>query len=190
MFLLNKRVFLLLAIVPACWADSLIDINNYRPLTSDQRSYRVGEPVVVAVAESTSAESSAGTGANSDTAIGISSFDNQNQMGIGANLNGNGDAAGQTTRRGKAFTRLSVRINEVLPNGLLAISGEQNLLINGENQKIQLSGVIRSADINKDNVIVSSRIADAKIEIIGDGDVSSAQRQSLIFRLMKWLGVI
>ena len=44
------------------YAESIIDVENYQGLTSDKRSFRVGEPLVILVVEATVAESSAGTG--------------------------------------------------------------------------------------------------------------------------------
>lgn len=171
-------------------ADSLIDASNYRALTSDRRAYRIGEPLVVLVVESTSAESAAGTGARADTAIGLQSFDNIKQNDVGVGLGGHSDGSGQTSRRGRAFTQLSTRITEILPNGLFRIAGEQNLVVNGENQKVILSGVVRAEDINKDNTLVSNRIAEASIEIAGDGVIDDAQRQNIIYRVLSWLGLL
>ena len=174
----------------AIGADSLIDVNSYRALTSDRRAYRVGEPLVVLVVESTTAESSAGTGARSDTTISARAFDGAGEHEAGLGIGGRSDGAGQTTRRGRAFTQLSTRIVEVLPDGLFRIAGEQNLVVNGENQKVIISGVVRADDINKDNTLLSHRIAEASIEIAGDGVLDDAQRQNIIYRVLSWLGLI
>lgn len=176
--------------IPFAYSDSLIDTSNYRALTSDRRAYRIGEPLVVLVVESTSAESAAGTGARADTAIELQSSDNIKQNEVGIGLGGHSDGSGQTTRRGRAFTQLSTRITEILPNGLFRIAGEQNLVVNGENQKVVLSGVVRAEDISKDNTLLSNRIAEASIEIAGDGVIDDAQRQNIIYRVLSWLGLI
>jgi flagellar L-ring protein precursor FlgH len=52
---------------------------------------------------------------------------------------------------------------KVLNNGNYFISGRRELLINGEKQIMQISGVIRPIDIDPDNMILSTQIADAKI---------------------------
>lgn len=171
-------------------ADSLIDVNNYRALTSDRRAFRVGEPLVIAVIESTTAESTAGTGSKSNVAVQASAYDNIAEQKAGLGLTGQADGAGQTSRKGRAFTQLSARIVEILPSGIFRIEGEQNLVINGENQKVKISGVVRAEDVSKDNTILSNRIADAQIEILGDGDVSDAQRRSIIFKVLQWLRII
>lgn len=176
--------------LPMAAADVSIDVNNYRALTSDRRAYRIGEPLVVLVVESTTAESAAGTGARSDTSIAAQASDTVNQHEASLGIGGRSDGAGQTTRRGRAFTQLSTRIVEVLPHGLLRISGEQNLVVNGENQRVVINGVVRAEDINKDNTLLSNRIADASIEIAGDGVIDDAQRQNIIYRVLSWLGLV
>lgn len=176
--------------LPVAHADVSVDINNYRALTSDRRAYRVGEPLVVLVVESTTAESAAGTGARSDTSISAQASDTVSQHEAGLGIGGRSDGSGQTTRRGRAFTQLSTRIVEVLPNGLFRISGEQNLVVNGENQRVVISGVVRAEDVNKDNTLLSNRIADASIEIAGDGVIDDAQRQNIIYRVLSWLGLV
>jgi len=184
-------------LVAACWlgvlpvaANSLIDVNNYRALSADRKAFRVGEPIVVVVVESTTAESSAGTGSRSNVSVQAKAFDGAGTHEAGVGIGGQGDGSGQTTRKGRAFSQLSTRIVEVQANGLFRISGEQNLIVNGERQKIILSGVIRAEDISRENSILSHRIADAQIEISGDGDVSEAQRQSIIYRVLQWLQII
>lgn len=187
---LVASVLLLLPMHSTFSAESRIDVNNYRALTSDRRAYRVGEPVVVLVVESTSAESAAGTGARSDTGITGQMYDSVSDHEAGLGIGGHSDGAGQTTRRGRAFTQLSTRIEETLPNGLLRIAGEQNLVVNGENQRIVIRGIVRAEDINKDNTLLSNRIADASIEIAGDGVIDDAQRQNIIYRVLSWLGLV
>lgn len=166
-----------------------LDIDNYQALTSDRRSFRVGEPLVILVVEATTAESSAGTGVSKNIDINASAFDNVKSVGVGLDVSGSDDSAGQTVRRGRATTQLSAIITEVLPNKLYRITGKQHLVVNGEKQKITLSGLVRQDDISKNNTLMSNRIADAEIEIDGVGDVSDAQNTGLIYKVFQWLGI-
>ncbi len=85
--------------------------------------------------------------------------------------------------------QLSVTIQEVLPNGDYVILGEQKMHVNGESTTIAVRGRIRSADIDSDNTIVSSRIADAQINYDGKGFVSRSAKPGLINRLFSILGL-
>lgn len=168
-------------------AESLIDVQSYRALTSDHRAYRVGEPIVILVIESTRAESTANTGVQSNVAISGTYGDDDNNHSAGVALSGKNDGSGQTSRKGQATTQLSTRVTEIIGAGLFRIEGEHNLIVNGEHQQIILSGIIRAEDITKDNSVLSNRIADAHVKIVGSGDVSDSQHQSILYKVFKWL---
>lgn len=187
-----KKMLMLLLMFPVLSnaSDSLIDSQHYRPLFSDRRALLVGDILTVVVLESTTAESSAATGESNEFSIEGRMFDTLGDHRAGAGLGGAADGEGQTSRRGVVKSQLSVRVTEVLPNDLLRILGEQSLTVNGETQKVLISGLVRVVDISRDNAIISNRIAEAKIEIAGDGDVSDAQRQSIIYKVFKWLHLI
>ncbi len=183
---------ILLIVIAFCFNEGALaglDIDNYQALTSDRRSFRVGEPVVILVVEATTAESSAGTGVSKSIDIDASAFDNVKSAGVGLDISGSDDSAGQTVRRGRATTQLSAMITEVLPNNMYRITGKQHLVVNGEKQKITLSGLVRRDDISKNNTLMSNRIAEAQIEIDGVGDVSDAQNTGLIYKVFQWLGI-
>ncbi|HCB15275.1 MAG TPA: flagellar basal body L-ring protein, partial [Gammaproteobacteria bacterium] len=69
----------------------------------------------------------------------------------------------------------------VYPNGNLAIRGEKMLTLNQGEEVVQISGVIRPEDIQTDNSILSSQVADAKITYAGNGVLADANTVS-------WLG--
>jgi flagellar L-ring protein FlgH len=75
----------------------------------------------------------------------------------------------------------------VEPDGTLRIAGEQTLRVNGELQKIRVSGLVRPEDISAENTVWSHRIANADLELLGVGVVSESQRQSIFYRVFKWL---
>ncbi|MCZ4324649.1 flagellar basal body L-ring protein FlgH [Pseudomonas anguilliseptica] len=175
--------------VLAC-GQSLINADAYRSLTGDRRGHHVGETLTVLVIESTSAESSAGTGADSQTNIRGSATTDSNSYQVGLGLQGDTNGEGQTSRRGQVRANVSVRIVEELPEGLLRVSGEQMLTVNDEQQQIRVSGLVRPDDISYDNTVLSFRLADAQIDIIGDGVVTDAQKQNIIFKFLKWLRIL
>ena len=59
-----------------------------------------------------------------------------------------------------------------MENGNYFIYGKQEMLINGEKQILQISGVIRPYDIQRDNTIESKYIADSKISVVSVGKIS------------------
>ncbi|HMX42598.1 MAG TPA: flagellar basal body L-ring protein FlgH, partial [Elusimicrobiota bacterium] len=58
----------------------------------------------------------------------------------------------------------TARVTEILPGGLLRLEGEQTIVLEGGEQTIRLKGLARPADIGPGNTILSTRLADARIE--------------------------
>lgn len=167
--------------------ESLVRPERYRALAADHRAYRTGDVVTVYVLEATRAKSQAATDANSDldmrAGLKTPTADYDGSFGIGA---GNSGGA-QTTRVGELRTQISTLVTEVMPDGALLIEGAQTLTVNGEEQRIRLRGLVRPEDISADNIVLSHRIANADLELVGVGVVSQSQRQSVFYRLFKWL---
>lgn len=169
---------------------TLVDIENYRPLMADHRAYRVGDVLTVYVAEATRAKSQAATDASSQLALGAALTSPTTSYSAKAGLSGSNAGGAQTTRSGELRTQISVQVVGVRPDGMLAVEGEQTLLVNRERQHIRLRGLVRPQDIAADNTVWSHRIANADIELDGVGDVSTSQRQSMIYRALKWLRLL
>jgi flagellar L-ring protein precursor FlgH len=79
---------------------------------------------------------------------------------------------GKTQRAGKLKGSIAVRVKQTLPNGDLFVEGTKVVMINHEEQHLYVSGVVRPSDIEGDNSIASSLIADARVEFTGRGDIN------------------
>ena len=78
-------------------------------------------------------------------------------------------------------------VKKVLPNGNLFVEGHRVILVNDEEQHFYLSGIIRPIDIDQNNIISSSKIAEAEIEFVGRGVMSDNQRQGWFSRFFSWI---
>lgn len=190
----DKLLVLVLAtaMAPAAFGGdgSLIDPDSYRAVAADRRAYRVGDALTIVVVESARAESRAATDADRRYQIQASGQDTANAAQVGLDVNANSDNNGSTARQGRITAQIAATVVAVEPNGQLEVRGEQEILINGEQQRIAVSGRVRAEDITAANAVLSSRLADAKIEFTGDGVVDDAQKHGLVYRLMRWLGVV
>lgn len=74
---------------------------------------------------------------------------------------------------------LSARILKVMENGNYFIYGQKEILVNGEKQILQVSGVIRPYDIQSDNTVSSKYMSDAKISFASVGKISDTTRKSI-----------
>jgi len=96
------------------------------------------------------------------------------------------DGKGETTRNSYMTAFITARVIKVLPNGQMVIRGFREVQVNNENQFIFLEGVIRSEDVSSNNVILSTYIADAVIELTGSGSVSDKQQPGWLARALDW----
>lgn len=73
---------------------------------------------------------------------------------------------------------LTGRILKVMENGNYFIYGKKEMLVNGEKQVLQITGVIRPYDIQKDNTVESKYIADSKISLVSIGKISDTTKKN------------
>ncbi|MDW2981777.1 flagellar basal body L-ring protein FlgH [Rhodanobacter sp. KK11] len=169
---------------------SLIQPDAYRGLTADRRAHALGDMLTVVVVETAHASVSANTDGSHDLKLSAQARTPRGTYPYGFGMGGSDQGEGLTSRAGTLQAQLAVRVTEVGPDGLLHVRGEQSVIINGEQQRIALSGLVREEDILASNLIPSNRIGDAQIEFTGQGDVSEAQRHGAIYRFMKWLRLL
>jgi flagellar L-ring protein precursor FlgH len=181
---------LLLSHAAALSAQSLYDEKTFRPLTADNKAFRVGDVLTVQVIENAAASANADTGTRRGNNISAQlARPTHGPIAVGLATSGEFDGGGSTARAGKLLAQLSVTVREVLPNGDLRVSGQQLLLINEEQQRIDLEGRVRPQDISDGNVVVSSRLADAKINYVGQGDLADRQKPAWWRKVVDWLGL-
>ena len=98
-------------------------------------------------------------------------------LGMDVNTTGSFDGEGESKQNNSLDGSITVSVSEVLPNGNLVIRGEKWLMINQGNEYIRLTGIIRTYDIDEDDSIRSDKIANARIEYSGTGQVASTNAQ-------------
>ena len=84
--------------------------------------------------------------------------------------------------------KLTARVIDVFPNNTLLIEGSRTIQVDESKLKVILTGVIRPQDIQADNTIKSTYIADAKIEYVEEG-LGNVNKFGLLTRLWHWLNI-
>ena len=96
-------------------------------------------------------------------------------------------AQGQTQRAGSISADITTLVVDILDNGNLQIEGSKVIKVNGEEQIIKLTGIVRKEDITKENTIPSWKIANANIELEGEGFITEKQRPNIFQRILNWI---
>lgn len=99
------------------------------------------------------------------------------------------EGKGSIDRSDRLTAQIPARVVKVLDNGNLVIEGRRAVLVNDETQVATISGVVRPQDITGANTVLSSQIADAEVQVVGNGVLAEAQRPGIIYRLLDWLGL-
>jgi flagellar L-ring protein precursor FlgH len=90
---------------------------------------------------------------------------------------------GDTNRTGTLNATITAKVVETLPNGNLLLEARKELTINEENQILVLTGVVRPYDIDADNIVLSNKLADARIYYVGDGVINDKQKPGWMVRV-------
>ena len=78
-------------------------------------------------------------------------------------------------------------IADVLPNGNLVLEGARRVSFSGETQLVVLRGIVRPADVSPVNTVLSTNIAEARLEFLSEGELSSAQKRGWLSKLYQAL---
>lgn len=156
----------------------------------DKKAKRPGDLVTVIIVEQAQARQTASTSTGKDSEVSVGPG-----MGVLADLIpllrvGGGDSFysdGSTTRGGSLTAKITTKVVEALPNNTMRIEGRQKITINGEDQEIVITGLVRNQDVAPDNTVLSTFVADAEIAFLGTGIVADKNNPGIITRLFNWL---
>ncbi len=171
------------AIIPT---GSLFKENYVNNIYSDSKAHRVGDIIAVILSESTQANKNAKTelkkesNTELDPVVGLGGLPvtlNGNALQFGINQNSKFKGDSKANQGNSLSGDISVHVLRVLPNGNLMIRGEKWLTLNNGDEYIRLTGVIRPKDINSNNTILSTKIANARIQYAGTGSFADSNEQ-------------
>ncbi|MBV1918846.1 MAG: flagellar basal body L-ring protein FlgH [Sphingomonadaceae bacterium] len=165
---------------------SIFNVNHgYAALHEGRRARAVGDVLTVLLLESTTTAKTVGSKSQKNGGVSItppasgplSINPDALKASSKSSFNGNGNAAQNNTLSGS----ISVTIAQVRSNGTALVRGEKKMVLSQGQEWIQFSGIVRLRDIDMDNSIASTRVADAQISYSGKGALHRASKQG-------WLG--
>ncbi|MCS7173173.1 MAG: flagellar basal body L-ring protein FlgH [Armatimonadetes bacterium] len=164
-----SEVFVLLTLwaVPAA-AGSLWPQNG-SSLFTDQRAGAVGDLVTVVVTEGISAQTQSRTSSARSITLDLGGGSGALSLFPAAGFESGQDASTSRAVGSNVGVqaRITLRVVEVLPRGVLRLAGERELLLREEPYRLRITGFVRRTDIQGDNTVSSDRLSDVRIVLEG-----------------------
>jgi flagellar L-ring protein precursor FlgH len=162
--------------------------NGSRSFFKDQRAHQIGDLLTVTV-NITDQANFANETQRSRTATedsGITNFlgasllsGNAAKVLPGRILTADGtsasDGKGSIQRQESLQTNVAAVVTQLLPNGNMVVEGKQEIRVNMEMRELIVAGIVRPEDIQSDNTIDSSKIAQARISYGGRGQITDVR---------------
>jgi flagellar L-ring protein precursor FlgH len=94
---------------------------------------------------------------------------------------------GQVSNSQSVSSQAAVLVTDVLPNGNLVIEGVRLVSFSGETQYVVLHGLVRPDDIATNNTVLSSNIAEARVEFVNKGALTQAENPGWLSKIYEFL---
>lgn len=164
---------------------------GYQPMFEDRRPRNVGDTLTIVLQEDVSASKSSSSNASRDASTGLSlkavpklfsglfgGGKADTDIAGDSRFAGKGGAAAKNTFSGT----ITVTVRQVLENGNLSVVGEKQIEINQGTEFIRFSGIVNPRTISGSNTVISTQVADARIEYVGNGYINEAQQMGWLQR--------
>jgi flagellar L-ring protein precursor FlgH len=163
-----------------------------RSMFADRKAAGKGDILTIVVAESAVAQSSQSKSASRESSVqdAISRFiypglgTHKGQLpGVGGGGASSYSGGGDVSNSQSLSARAAVTVIDVLPNGNLVLEGVRVVTFSGETQYFVLRGIVRTDDIARDNSVISTNIADARVEFYAEGSLTEAQKRGWLAKV-------
>ncbi|MBX9650092.1 MAG: flagellar basal body L-ring protein FlgH [Xanthobacteraceae bacterium] len=163
--------------------------NGSRAFFKDQRAARIGDllTVTVNITDKATLSNETQRSRSNKEDSGITDFIGAQTLGaqakkvlpgriLTADSTASSDGKGSVNRQEALQTNVAAVVTQVLPNGNLVVEGKQEIRVNFEIRELIVAGIVRPEDIQSDNTIDSSKIAQARIAYGGRGQITDIQQ--------------
>jgi flagellar L-ring protein precursor FlgH len=177
------------AVQPASYNPNSLWRNGSRAFFKDQRAHQIGDILTIKVNftdKAAIANETQRSRTNKEDS-GITDFIGSKTIKptvplllpgriLTADSTASSDGKGSVNRQEALQTNVAAVVTQLLPNGNLVVEGKQEIRVNFEVRELIVAGVVRPEDIESDNTIDSSKIAQARIAYGGRGQITDVQQ--------------
>ncbi|NVO12693.1 MAG: flagellar basal body L-ring protein FlgH [Rhodoplanes sp.] len=173
---------------PAVYNPNSLWRNGSRAFFKDQRAHQVGDilTVTVKITDKAKYENETSRSRTNAENSGVTDFIGTKTFNtavaplpgriLTADSSGSSDGKGTIDRKEELSTTVAAVVTQVLPNGNLVVEGRQEIRVNFEIRELIVAGIVRPEDIQSDNTIDSTKIAETRIAYGGRGQITDVQQ--------------
>jgi flagellar L-ring protein precursor FlgH len=174
---------------PAVYNPNSLWRNGSRAFFKDQRAHQIGDilTVTVNITDKAAIENETQRSRTNKEDSGITDFIGSKLLKnpstailpgriLTADSTASSDGKGSVNRQEALQTNVAAVVTQVLPNGNLVVEGKQEVRVNYEIRELVVAGIVRPEDIQSDNTIDSTKIAEARIAYGGRGQITDVQQ--------------
>ena len=174
---------------PASYNPNSLWRNGSRAFFKDQRAQQVGDilTVKVKITDKAQFENETQRSRTNKEDSGVTDFIGSKTIKtpatailpgriLTADSTASSDGKGSVDRKEALQTNVAAVVTQVLPNGNLVVEGKQEIRVNFEIRELIVAGIVRPEDIQSDNTIDSTKIAQARIAYGGRGQITDVQQ--------------
>lgn len=173
---------------PATSAGAIFQTGNgYAALVTGTRARALGDMVTIILTEATTTTKSTQGRTQREGSFGITPptagpLDFLNPDALKAAAEGSFTGGGNASQQSRLNGAVAVTIAAIYPNGTAEVVGEKQMMFSQGDEWVQFAGRIRLIDIDSDNRLASSQVANARIIYSGKGAVQQASRPGWLSR--------
>jgi flagellar L-ring protein FlgH len=161
------------AVLPSGVDGAIYNRGTDMTLFEDIKARRIGDILTVLLVEQTSGTKSADNNLSqsADISLGVPTIGGTAYPEVSAGMNSNSNVTGESgsSQSNSLNGSVAVTVVDVLPGGNLLVQGEKWIQINQGREFIRLHGIIRQRDVAPNNTVLSTQVADARIEYSSSG---------------------
>jgi flagellar L-ring protein precursor FlgH len=176
-------------LAPPPKSGAIFSVSNHRPLFENRRARMPGDVLTIKIVEKTSASKTSnssidrqGSSEGSITALPFMKEGTLGKLGISGESANTFAGKGATDSNNDFNGQITVTVAQVMRNGNLVVAGEKQVGLNGNVDILRFHGVVNPSTILPDNSVLSSRVADARLDYSGRGQIKETQTMGWLSR--------